>query len=315
MVTARALLATGAAALLLLGPTGCLDDPVLAGCADFPAGTDGCPSRCDTYCALMAENCAVTYETEADCQSRCIEFPSGVVDEATGNTVECRIEHAQRAADDNAECASASESGGAACVGQECVEYCDLMASACPEAYSPRSHCEYMCANYPRGSDADGNNTLECRHRYAQMGRCDAAHTNGGGVCGDVCDQYCRLHALSCTGENAVYSSARECEATCAVLRQNGDHRDWSFEIEADTVQCRTYHFGQPAAEFPEQHCPHAGVYNDAHCEKDVCQTFCNLVEDHCPGSISGAACARVCENLSVPLPVPGLEAAVCDRL
>ncbi len=241
---------------------------------------------------------------------------AGTVDEETGNTVECRIEHAQRAADNADECVTASESGGEFCISQECVEYCDLIESKCPNAYPSRAHCAHMCAAYPRGAATDGNNTLECRLRHARSGRCDAAHTNGGGVCGEVCEMYCSLHQLNCSGVESVYDSVALCRNTCAVLDQSGDHGDWRTEVEGDTVQCRTYHFGQPASEFPDVHCDHGTVYDTTHCGKDPCEVFCDLAERNCAGGIgSRQLCTRACGLLGDNLPVPGLDPVDCDGL
>lgn len=54
MATIRSSLPGLAVALLL---SGCLDAPRLRSCAEFPIGTAGCPTACETYCALMVETC------------------------------------------------------------------------------------------------------------------------------------------------------------------------------------------------------------------------------------------------------------------
>ncbi len=287
--------------LLALGLAlvGCLEDPVLTPCADFPAGTSGCPDRREVYCELVTENCPEAYADFMSCQAAATEFVSGEVGETVGNTIECRIEHAQLAADDPQLCDAAGESGGLACIATECFELCDLVGERCENAYPQREHCLYMCRNYDRGSDLDGKNTLECRLRHAREGKCDAAHTNGGGVCGEPCEMYCKLAQQNCSADDvALYRNERKCLSACELLVGDGAFTDWQFDIEGDTVQCRTYHLGLPAAEFPGKHCPHAGVFNEVHCGKNVCSVYCDIVARECETDVDPGRCENFCSSL-----------------
>ena len=108
----------------------------------------------------------------------------------------------------------------------------------------------------------------------------------GGNVCGDVCEAYCGYLGLNCVGENAVYPDYETCITVCGYLDGDGSYVDWDFGLELDTVQCRLYHAGPPAVLQPTTHCPHAGIYNSAHCGIDPnvasqpadwpCVTFCD---------------------------------------
>jgi hypothetical protein len=186
------------------------------------------------------------------------------------------------------------------------------MLTNCAGAYPSREFCLNACEDFPvTGSDADAH-SLECRLKYARQATpmnqvaCDAASMGGGNVCGDVCNIYCAYLDVNCAGENAVYPSLPVCLETCALLDDGGFFDDWSFDIEADTVQCRLYHAGPPAEVQPDTHCPHAAVYNEEHCGIVAgasaqppdwpCTTFCDVVESACPGTYPDPmACALDC--------------------
>ncbi|MGZ3430069.1 MAG: hypothetical protein ACXVCV_25635 [Polyangia bacterium] len=80
-------------------------DPVLHCPHAGPTGGNVCGSWCDNYCQLMAKNCTganAVYAT-ADCMTKCMTIPTtGQTNDATGNTVQCRIFHLSLAASDPA---------------------------------------------------------------------------------------------------------------------------------------------------------------------------------------------------------------------
>ncbi len=93
------------------------------------------------------------------------------------------------------------------------------------------------------------------------------------------------------------------------MMNDQGDYTDWAFSIEKDTIQCRTYHAGPPAAVQPDVHCPHAAVYNKMHCGIDpnadpqpsdwACESYCNIVQKNCPGVYaSPMECKTACATL-----------------
>jgi hypothetical protein len=69
-----------------------------------------------------------------------------------------------------------------------------------------------------------------------------------------ACQAYCDLAAANCTGENTIDFVDLTCLEACAM---------WDAGVEGatdgDTLACRTYHVGGPAAGDPATHCPHAG--------------------------------------------------------
>lgn len=292
------------------GLAGCLSDPELPSCAEFPFGTAGCGTPCEVYCDLMVSECSSVYSAKDRCINDCANEPvtpfvEGVQGATSGNSLSCRITYGLEG-----DCEEASLRNSTQCIEASCDDYCALMAAHCEGAYPSVENCKESCASLPRGDSADGNNTVECRFRHAEVAAsniaaCDPASLNGGNVCGDPCEPYCALLAANCTGAHQVYPDHETCMSICGLMNADGRFDDWSFQTEADTVQCRTYHAGPPAALEPHIHCHHAQVYNIIHCgvlpggqqpDDWACVTFCDLIERNCPGTYPSAmACAEDC--------------------
>jgi mono/diheme cytochrome c family protein len=68
-----------------------------------------------------------------------------------------------------------------------------------------------------------------------------------------LCDTYCTLAENHCTGDNAIGWGGEDCQTVCAGYNMGGSNGDTS----GDSVQCRIYHLGDPAAGDPAVHCPH----------------------------------------------------------
>ncbi|MCU1276764.1 MAG: hypothetical protein JWM53_310 [bacterium] len=80
-------------------------DPVLHCPHAGPTGGNVCGAWCENYCQLMAKNCtgANAVYTASDCMTKCATIPTmGMVNDTTGNTVQCRIYHLGAAASDPA---------------------------------------------------------------------------------------------------------------------------------------------------------------------------------------------------------------------
>jgi len=75
-----------------------------------PTGGGACGSYCDVYCAAMSCYCPAEYANTAACTTACTAFPAtGDVNDADGNTVQCRIYHAGFAKTDASHCDHADE--------------------------------------------------------------------------------------------------------------------------------------------------------------------------------------------------------------
>ncbi|MCA9552104.1 MAG: hypothetical protein KC933_18835 [Myxococcales bacterium] len=289
---------------------GCLSDPELPSCAEFAFRTDDCGEPCEVYCEFMVSECDSVYSSMDRCINDCANEPvtnfvEGELGAESGNSLACRLTWGLEG-----ECEEASLRNSNKCADASCDDYCALMDAHCAGAYPGLENCKQVCASLPRGASADGNNTVECRYRYATLAdgdatACNPASVNGGGVCGDPCDPYCDLLAQNCTGDNEVYPDRQTCMSICGLMNADGDFDDWSFDKEIDTVQCRTYHAGPPATLEPAIHCMHTRVYNIVHCgviprstqpADWPCVTFCDLMERNCPGVYpSNMDCAADC--------------------
>ncbi len=74
------------------------------------SGANQCGTWCQVYCDLMDRNCSSEYSGAATCDTACGAFPAGgAIDDAEGDTVQCRIFHAAAAASDDVHCNHASE--------------------------------------------------------------------------------------------------------------------------------------------------------------------------------------------------------------
>ena len=295
----------------------CLDEPNLRTCGEFPFGTEGCGSACDVYCGEMLQRCPDLYPSASDCQRECSEPPGGgtiaqgAQGDTEGNTLACRITQALEG-----NCGEASLDESPSCEGDLCETYCETMENTiCADAYSGIDNCLANCALLPPGTTDEDANTVACRQKYAlaatiepSPATCNAASAPGGNVCGQVCEVYCDLLEINCTGDNTIYPDRTSCLDTCNLMETEGIFTDWDFDIQEDSVQCRIYHAGAPAAAQPDVHCPHTSVYNIEHCGIDPalnvqprawpCPTFCSIVEDECPGLYSSEdECLSACEG------------------
>jgi hypothetical protein len=158
-----------------------------------------------------------------------------------------------------------SSSGDGATTGvvdaKSCSDYCALVAKNCKgkqEQYTDID-CEDVCnadSKWNAGTPGDATgNTLACRVTHAtaaaidQAANCLVAGKSGGGVCGSLCENFCRLSAKNCTGANQIYKDDAACMSTCGA---------W----DAEKTDCLIYHLNA-AGEDATTHCPHGAA--DSH--------------------------------------------------
>ena len=130
---------------------------VLAGCSDSSSNTtppvDAPPPDtantdkldCPTYCAKIEANCTganVQFVDDAHCMATCMKFTPGALADTAGNTLGCRIYHANNAkstAMPDVHCPHAGPGGApvdnaataANVCGDACTSFCSLEIAAC----------------------------------------------------------------------------------------------------------------------------------------------------------------------------------------
>jgi hypothetical protein len=160
--------------------------------------------------------------------------------------------------------AGGAMAGGAMPPAADCASYCESVTASCTDAdaqYGSNDACLDYCNNASGFSDA-GDNSVSCRSTAAADGDCAAAGPSGNNTCGAWCEVYCALAANNCGGDNSLYNNDMECLAACADFPTTGSPNDAQY----DTVQCRIYHLGAPAAADPATHCPHGAQQASAFC-------------------------------------------------
>ncbi|OGQ09969.1 MAG: hypothetical protein A2138_20810 [Deltaproteobacteria bacterium RBG_16_71_12] len=243
-------------------------DPAGHCAASGATGANACGTWCNVYCDVMDEVCPDEYTGAADCDSACGEFgDDGAINDAEGDTVQCRLYHAGAAAADNSHCAhagadSTADTCGAGVQTATCASYCATISANCTggsEQYGSEAECLDFCeanaVHWTEGTDVadSGDHSLGCREWHAIGANNDAhcvhAGPTGGGVCGDLCETYCHAMDTYCNGSYADYDT---CLTACAAFAPDGNVN----AATGDTVQCRIYHAG--FAWDDNTHCDHA---------------------------------------------------------
>ncbi|MEZ4401134.1 MAG: DUF4331 family protein [Kofleriaceae bacterium] len=80
---------------------------------------------------------------------------------------------------------------------------------------------------------------------------------------GTLCETYCANMDANCTGDNAQYLNTADCMSFCA---EAGWPDGAPGAMAGNSLECRVYHSGAPAASNGALHCPHAGPTGDGVC-------------------------------------------------
>ncbi len=274
-----------------------------------PTGGGVCGSYCDVYCDAAIANCTDANELYASadaCQASCANFPSnGNVNDADGDSVQCRMYHLGAAKGDPAGHCSHGGASGANVCGGWCDVYCDIMDITCPNEYSGAAACDTACGAFPTTGEIDDatGDSVQCRIYHAGAANndvhCDHASADstadtcdgGGGNTTPTCASYCATISDKCTGASEQYGSEAECLTFC-----NDNVLDWGVGTTADTggntLGCREYHAG---AANNDAHCDHAGPTGGTACG-GLCDVYCDAMAANCAASYAGdAACQTAC--------------------
>jgi hypothetical protein len=110
---------------------------------------------CATYCTAIMANCTGTnqqYTTVDNCMNVCKAIPVGTAADQSGNTLGCRIYHANFAKNDPVtHCPHAGPGGNGVC-GADCAGYCQIALMYCTGAnqiYTSPQDCMTTCMSFP----------------------------------------------------------------------------------------------------------------------------------------------------------------------
>ncbi len=244
-------------------------------CVDTPDPGGDAPT-CEEYCTTLQAACTDSSVTnqfydEEECNTYCLAvgWEAGTAGDTTGNTIACRLTHAERAASATgatpraAFCDVAGSSGGNVC-GSWCTVLCNSALTLCTgrnEVYTDEATCLTACgaiADTPNGTYgyADPNylywDTVQCRIRHLRSAvehsaavHCPhASAASEAAACGDTstpnCAHYCDTLSRYCT--SGSYGSVSACMTQCdtdyfatGATGEVGQHYDTS----GNTLGCR----------------------------------------------------------------------------
>lgn len=148
---------------------------------------DKLESLCDSYCQEFGDLCSELagpdtfpgFASGERCMRICRTYPTNAADDAyEGNSVQCRLNHLEAAAEESAtsHCPHTA-SGGATICGDNssrvCLEYCATLVNKCTgdvEQFSSPQGCLAECADYADDGQVgdESGDTIQCRFRYAR---------------------------------------------------------------------------------------------------------------------------------------------------
>ena len=155
---------------------------------------------CENYCSLLSTHCPEeVLHDEAFCLDYCNHpyldpLPTGTAGDTSGNSLACRIHHAEAAASatgatKEAMCAAAAMSGGETC-GSYCDVYCHLALETCNTTHNPvyggtelfapggtpnMGQCQAACSGYPEDV-LDGVSQTDQLFGYGDTVQCRLHH-------------------------------------------------------------------------------------------------------------------------------------------
>jgi len=163
---------------------------------DQECGEDLCENYCD-FSALACTGVNAQYPNRSACLSYCENFPRGLWNDTSGNTLGCRIYHTLNAwiTKDYTHCIHGGITGGNTC-GTWCDVYCQLANDNCigsNQLFSNTGACTTACGLYASTaySNSTTGNSVQCRiNHLANAGietdattDCTIGNTLGGLVC------------------------------------------------------------------------------------------------------------------------------------
>lgn len=180
-----------------------------------------------------------------------------------------------KAASTTAASSTAASGGGTAAT---CKSYCADVTTNCTgdnAQYKDAAECETVCgkAGFPAGKIGETTgDSLECRayHAGAPSKMTAAMHcghagitggdldpkTEGGALCGDGVEAFCKLALATCTGQPGAYADVAACVADQKTVTASTANFSYAKDTAGNTFNCRAYHL-IAAVGNAATHCPH----------------------------------------------------------
>lgn len=124
--------------------------------------------------------------------------------------------------------------------------YCDTIQTSCKgfnQQYTSVAQCLAVCDLMDAGAPGSvGGDSVACRSYHATVAagdpglHCPHAGPSGDGVCGDVCDGYCRMALAFCP---SVYFDQSTCKTDC--VQHGSSTRYNTTEQSGPTAACLVY--------------------------------------------------------------------------
>jgi hypothetical protein len=222
----------------------------------------------------MKDQCPESFGTDLECQRACAAMDTDVLTSQSGPSVNCRIYHAGAAVQtgDLSHCGHAEFMSLSNVCGDEVQNLCQAQINGCKAPFTPAS-CANVADNFlPGFRNATSGNTNNCRLYHSLVGitqnqtaHCLHGGTDGGvkdgGVCGSICEAYCRLQETTCPTN---FNSTATCMTVCAGFAKNG----LVGATDGNSIQCRLYHVAVAADLFPAvgAHCNHSSTNGGGVC-------------------------------------------------
>ncbi len=125
---------------------------------------------CKSYCDTITANCTsgnAQYASVQQCQSTCDAFTLGDEADRDGNTLGCRVYHADAAKGEPAMHCTHAGPGGAGQCGSNCEGFCTIAGEACPGTFADDAACLSACADFSDSEPFDAGDkagdSLACR--------------------------------------------------------------------------------------------------------------------------------------------------------
>ena len=160
---------------------------------------------CAYYCSTIQGACSgavAQYSTMQNCMDTCAKFTPGALGEMSGDTLGCRIYHAEAAQSmPMIHCPHAGPTGGGVCgtsTPNFCAVFCPLETAICPGTYAnngPTScmgnqGCPSIASNPPYSANDTAKNDIECRFYHLTAASSDPTlHCPHTAVASSTCTQ------------------------------------------------------------------------------------------------------------------------------